>query len=191
MVGGSQTVNIYNWTWRFIIAHELGHALGFWHEQSRSDRDSFVQINWGNIESGKAYNFDRHDEASHFGPYDFDSVMHYSQDSFSTNGLPTITVLPPNQAWQNLIGQRDHFSTLDSMIMSYLYPQSDWRFVDPYYSGTEAGTFLNPYTAFASAEASVPVGGKVVLLQPGTYTATGHHSKAMTLVAPQGGVVLR
>ena len=34
--------------------HEMFHALGRFHEQSRPDRDQFVRINLQNIQSGKS-----------------------------------------------------------------------------------------------------------------------------------------
>ena len=35
------------------------HAAGFWHEQSRHDRDDYVTIVWDNILEGLSYNFDK------------------------------------------------------------------------------------------------------------------------------------
>ena len=32
--------------------HEMMHALGFFHEQSRTDRDDYVMVLWWNVEPG-------------------------------------------------------------------------------------------------------------------------------------------
>jgi len=111
--GGPQRVNIVNWNIRFIIVHEIMHAMGCYHEQSRPDRDSFVQINVANIQPGALNNFQIAPLAAPEGPYDFDSIMHYGQFDFTINGQRTITVLPPNEDQQAQIGQRTHLSDGD------------------------------------------------------------------------------
>lgn len=210
MEGGEQGIWIFNWDRPFVMAHELAHTLGIWHEQSRPDRDRYVQINWGNIQSGMENNFDRHDDAGLFPDdryglpdaqtYDFDSVMHYSRTAFSANGQPTITVKPPNEAWQARIGQRDHLSRLDILTVSFLYPEPNWRFLEPYrYCESDCpaqmGSFRAPYRSFRTAMENTPSGG-TLYIQPGdwndwTDTSTvGTYSRPITIKAPLGGVLL-
>lgn len=197
MVGGKQIINIVSWGTKFRIVHELGHSLGVYHEQSRSDRDNYITINWANITPGKEGNFEIRDDSSHYGPYDFDSVMHYAQCDFTicencTAACRTIIVKAPYATeWQDNIGQRDHLSRMDAMTMSFLYPESNWRFLDRNYGGVlELGLFLYPAKTYSNGEALTPSGG-TLWIQPGTYAAVGTHSKALTLRAPLGGVLLR
>ncbi|KAM4596427.1 high choriolytic enzyme 2-like [Fundulus diaphanus] len=72
------------------IQHEILHALGFNHEQVRSDRDEYVRILFKNIEKGKRANFEKKKTNNLGTPYDFNSVMEYPNDAFSKNGKPTI-----------------------------------------------------------------------------------------------------
>ncbi|KAF3833046.1 hypothetical protein F7725_026711 [Dissostichus mawsoni] len=61
------------------VQHEVLHALGFAHEQVRSDRDSYVSILTQNIKPGREHNFLKR-QTNNFGtPYDFNSVMHYGK----------------------------------------------------------------------------------------------------------------
>ena len=62
------------------ILHELGHLIGFWHEQSRPDRDNYVTIVWDNIMEGGKDNFRKHYPGvvdSRGVKYDYASIMHY------------------------------------------------------------------------------------------------------------------
>jgi len=119
--GGPQTINMVNWNVRFIIVHEIMHSMGSYHEQSRPDRDDFVQINVANIEPGALNNFQIAPLAAPEGDYDFDSIMHYGQFDFSVNGQRTITVLPPNESQQAQIGQRSHLSEGDILGLTTRY----------------------------------------------------------------------
>ncbi|XP_020628627.1 zinc metalloproteinase nas-13-like [Orbicella faveolata] len=96
------------------------HALGFYHEQSRPDRDNYVTIYTQNIMQGMAYNFNKYgrNTIDSLGtPYDYTSVMHYDAYAFSANGRPTI--LPNKQGVK--IGQRDGISGMDTKQMNLLY----------------------------------------------------------------------
>nr|XP_040017671.1 high choriolytic enzyme 1-like [Gasterosteus aculeatus aculeatus] len=72
------------------VQHEVLHALGFHHEQVRSDRDDHVSILQENIRPGTEQNFAKQPTNNLGTPYDFESVMHYSKYAFSRNGEPTI-----------------------------------------------------------------------------------------------------
>ncbi|XP_031424948.1 high choriolytic enzyme 1-like, partial [Clupea harengus] len=101
-----------------VIQHELLHALGFNHEQSRSDRDSHVRILYKNIIKGKEHNF-RKIKTNNLGtPYDYGSIMHYGRKSFSRNGRPTIVPIPnPNV----VIGKASKMSRFDIKRVNLLY----------------------------------------------------------------------
>jgi hypothetical protein len=99
--------------------HEIGHAVGLWHEQSREDRDMFVTIHWANIESGMEHNFNQHvSDGDDVGAYDYGSIMHYPRTAFSKNGNETITPTNPASAQ---IGQRVALSPGDLAAVSSMY----------------------------------------------------------------------
>lgn len=100
-----------------VIQHELIHAIGFWHEQSRTDRDIYVRINYENIDDSQKHNFDKQETNSLNVPYDYSSVMHYGPKDFSVNGQDTVTPLDASAQ----IGQRDGMSENDILKINKLY----------------------------------------------------------------------
>ncbi|XP_037076422.1 blastula protease 10-like [Pollicipes pollicipes] len=122
---GGQRISIGNGcTSLGTVAHEIGHAMGLNHQQSRPDRDTYVQINFENIKSGKEGNFRISSSSDNYSvPYDLTSVMHYGSTYFSSNGKDTIQV--KNVLYEGLIGTRGGFSHRDKHIINAMYQCDD------------------------------------------------------------------
>jgi len=100
-----------------IAQHEFLHALGFWHEQSRPDRDDYVKVVEKNIIESAKINFNKQTGANSRGsPYDYASIMHYPKSAFSKNGKDTIVTKNGES-----IGQRSKASESDIIQLRLLY----------------------------------------------------------------------
>eukprot|EP01098_Paradermamoeba_levis_P001171 TRINITY_DN1131_c0_g1_i3.p1 TRINITY_DN1131_c0_g1~~TRINITY_DN1131_c0_g1_i3.p1 ORF type:complete len:453 (-),score=154.09 TRINITY_DN1131_c0_g1_i3:89-1447(-) len=104
------------------IVHELAHAFGILHTQSRQDRDLFVKIRWENIVPTHTHNFEKSDPHNfkELGDYDFGSIMHYPATAFSKDSSITIQQLKPAPIG-TLMGQRVRASPHDVYTVKQMY----------------------------------------------------------------------
>lgn len=93
--------------------HEILHAIGFYHEQSRPDRDNYIRVNWHNIEASWRSQYQIINTAQTIGPYDYSSIMHYGRGNGSFDCLSPC----PD------IGNRSYLSQGDITAINYLYPR--------------------------------------------------------------------
>lgn len=121
--GGQQlNVNSPRCMKRGIVMHEMLHALGFAHQQSASNRDEYVKINWENISEGHEHNFNKYNESvvTDYGTtYDYESLMHYSGKAFSKNTKDTIEAKKPTKT----LGQRKGFTDTDLSKLNKMYEE--------------------------------------------------------------------
>jgi hypothetical protein len=117
MQGGMQPIGLALGCGTGSTIHEIGHALGLWHEQSRIDRDDYVTIHFDNIIKGMEHNFAKHVvDGQDLGQYDYNSIMHYPRWAFSKNGKDTIVPKIDVE-----IGQRTELSAGDIAAIEFLY----------------------------------------------------------------------
>lgn len=122
MQGGRQEVTLAEGCGKGAAVHELGHAVGFFHEQTRTDRDSYVNIYWDKIQSGMEYNFNKMSTSAgtNYGNYDYYSIMHYRTTAFGVNGAVTIW---PKQSGvdTNYMGNGSVLSNTDIAAAASIY----------------------------------------------------------------------
>ncbi|EDO49949.1 predicted protein [Nematostella vectensis] len=112
--GRKQELSLGRGCWyKGVVIHAIAHALGFFHEHNRPDRDRYVKIIFPNIEPGREVYFRKNSASSfttHNIPYDYSSVMHYGVGAYSRMmSQPTIVPLISGVS----IGQRRGLSMLD------------------------------------------------------------------------------
>ncbi|GIX93091.1 hypothetical protein CDAR_57751 [Caerostris darwini] len=106
-----------------LVVHELGHAIGLFHEHQRSDRDKYINVYLQNVIPNQRHNFgltNRNNELIYTN-YDYDSIMHYGSYAFSRNprGLRTMEAKnghPLVEPWQ-----KKGFTQSDIVTIKKLY----------------------------------------------------------------------
>jgi len=135
-------INITAFWWdqkEWMPAHELGHILGFFHEQQRWDRDQFVTIHYENIKPGRAeedYDWIPKTKWIVSGlPYDYRSIMHYricwaskceDQCKDAVGSSPCAVIVPVDKKYDGIIGQwtDNGISALDAAKARMVYGTS-------------------------------------------------------------------
>ena len=115
--GGAQAIYLSDACSVGSVIHELGHAIGLFHEHTRPDRDNFVSIDFDEIVEDKEVNFELLTEGVDvYSDYDYGSIMHYGETFFSKSGKPTIIVPDGIE-----IGQREALSEKDIESANNMY----------------------------------------------------------------------
>ena len=115
--GGRQLIYIADRNVAGIIAHEIMHSLGIYHEMSRKDRDNYITINWGNIEAGASNIFQQYSSYD-IGGFDYNSIMMYSSTDFAID-LSVGSFTTKNGEF--IYKQRSFISNSDALALRFIY----------------------------------------------------------------------
>ena len=136
--GEHADINITAFWWgqnEWMPAHELGHVLGFFHEQQRWDRDQYLTVHYEHIKPGRGSDYDWIAKTNWLVsdlPYDYQSIMHYrvcwasACEGECTDGVgdsPCAVLSPRDHRYDHVIGQwtDNGISALDAQRVRLAY----------------------------------------------------------------------
>jgi len=129
--GGAQFIQVGNCGSMGRVVHELGHALGLYHEHQRWDRPSDVTVSYSSENDADVTNLAPKSEsiAEMFGDYDYGSIMHYGCGGVVLPPCPTVTTptggsitTPMNDPVTGVpVGQRTGLSPRDIIGLQTMY----------------------------------------------------------------------
>lgn len=125
MKGGVQLINLESGFTTGTAIHEIGHTIGFYHEQCRTDRGNFINIFLdrlvGNDLDNLRHQYDtyvqRGENGGQLGAFDFGSIMLYGSFANSNGINPVMTRVDGS----TFIGQRIALSTGDIETANFIY----------------------------------------------------------------------
>lgn len=201
MVGGTQIINLYNYNIVGIIMHEIMHALGFFHEHTRQDRDNHILVNTSNIKPAMMHNFNKYSAGLDIGPFDFNSIMLYGSYTSDANFVydtsqPMLTKLD----YSTFVGQRDSLSQGDIVGIKSIYGppfhSMQWTsevITNEFYNATEIYEYHDVFKIIFT-ENNLPANlaaPRNIRLKVRTMTATSNHQLSVvdtyqTITVPSG-----
>lgn len=107
--------------------HELMHAIGFYHEQNRSDRDKYLIIHYDHIQEGLDAQFELLSPSQNrlLVPFDFNSIMLYGPYSFTKDGQTTMEPNPKEPIAKGVVmrevNEKYGLSSIDVKAIQLLY----------------------------------------------------------------------
>jgi len=120
-IGGMQKLRLSGTASVGTAIHEIGHAIGLYHEHSRKDRDNYVTVNYSNIRQDSKVDYDKVSSNYYtIGRFDFNSIMLYGSynDAAAINkSKPIIT----KKDGTTFSGQRTKLSDLDRRFPNRFY----------------------------------------------------------------------